>query len=319
MDILSKSWVEKYRPKNIDELIIPADTKAKIKSFIDSESVPNMLFFSPTPGTGKTSTALAIAATLDFDVLMINGSNEGRLIETLRTKVVNFASVMSIAGKKKCIIIDEADYMPEESIQPALRNMIEDFNKIGVVFIFTCNNVDRIIDPIKSRCALIDFSVRKENAKELKFALLERVAQILKAENIKIENESILPALIKLYFPDNRRLLNELQLATSDGILNTTALSPQLTGDSLVDLVDIVKQRKLKSMREWVGQNPNISIQTINRYFYDNAYDIFEAQSISDFILIAGNWNYKSSFSTDKEIAITANLTEIMSTCTFTE
>lgn len=317
VNVFEKAWVEKYRPKLIDDLITPESTKTKIKALLKNDSIPNMLFYSPTPGTGKTSTALAICNTLGMQTLMINGSNEGRLVDTLRNKIIPFASSMSIDAKKKCVIIDEADYMPEEMIQPALRNLIEEFNKAGVVFIFTCNNVSRIIEPLRSRCALIDFTIKKDDAKTMKMDLCKRLIEILKQESVKIENPEILPKMIQMYFPDCRRLINELQLATTDGVLDSSALTPAMAASEIVELVELVKQKKVKSVREWIAQNPHCSIETINKYLYDSMYDIVKQQSMADLILIVANWNYKSSFMSDKEIAIAACLTDLMMTCEF--
>lgn len=315
--IFDKAWVEKYRPSNIDDLIVPKSTKTKIKALMDSDSIPNMLFYSPTPGTGKTSTALAICNSLDLQPLMINGSNEGRLVDTLRNKIIPFASSMSLDNKRKCVIIDEADYMPEEMIQPALRNLIEEFNRVGVVFIFTCNNVSRIIEPIRSRCALIDFSISKSDAKEMRLGLLQRAIEILKLENVKIENAEILPKMVQLYFPDNRRFINELQLATTDGVLDNSALTPAMADSEISELIENLKGKKVKSTREWIALNPHISIEVITKYLYDNMYELIKQESMADFILIIANWNYKTSFMADKEIGIAACLTELMMSCEF--
>lgn len=315
--IFDKAWVEKYRPCNIDELIVPKATKTKIKALMASDSIPNMLFYSPTPGTGKTSTALAICNSLNLQPLMINGSNEGRLVDTLRNKIIPFASSMSLDNKRKCIIIDEADYMPEEMIQPALRNLIEEFNRVGVVFIFTCNNVSRIIEPIRSRCALIDFTINKSDAKEMRLGLLQRAIEILKLENIKIENAEILPKMVQLYFPDNRRFINELQLATTDGVLDNSALTPAMSDSEISELIENLKGKRVKSTREWIALNAHISIEIITKHLYDNMYELIKQESMADFILIIANWNYKTSFMADKEIGIAACLTELMMSCEF--
>ena len=313
------SWAEKYRPKTIDEVILPTSLKKKVKSLIKNDNIPNMIFHSTSPGTGKTSLALAICNELGYDVLMINGSNEGRLIDTLRTKVTNFASSVSLEGNKKCVIFDEADYIPEETVQPALRNFMEEFDKLGVAFIFTANNVNRIIEPLRSRCSTIDFSFDKKDVSKLKLEIAKKSLDILKAENITIESDEILPTMIQKLFPDNRKLINELQFKTADGKLDSSALTNIADKSELVELITLLKGKNFKSIREWVALHPYIDLQTISSYLYNNMLKITKATTAPEFIIILADWSYKQSFMTDKELAITAMLVDLITQIELTE
>lgn len=318
-DILSDIvWVESERPKTIADCILPKETEKNIKALVKKKEIPSMIFYG-SPGVGKTSVALAICNELGYEVLMINGSNEGRLIDTLRNKITNFASSISVFGNKKCVIIDEADYLPEELIQPAMRNFIEEFARVGVVFIFTCNSISRIIDPLKSRCALIDFSVRKEDAMDMKIKLIKRVQDILIKKGVTVENDTILPLMVKKYFPDMRRLLNELQFRSGSGVLDSSALSTK-SASNIDELVSLLKGKSIKSVREWIATEPYIDVGSVTKELYNRMYDIcVDGNSMADFIAIIADWNYKSAFMTDTEIALMAMFVEMMNDVDFKE
>ncbi len=315
IDLNELIWTEKYRPANVSSCIIPEKVKTHIQSLIDSNQMTNMIF-TGIQGSGKTSLALAICNELDYDVLMVNGSNEGRLIDTLRNKITNFAATLSVSGAKKCVILDEADYIPEETVQPALRNFIEEFSRIGVLFIMTCNNLDRIIAPLQSRCSIIDFTYDKKTALDLKAKMALRVKQILKDEGVKIESANIIPALVQKYFPDNRRLLNELQLNTANGTLDSSALS-SVNQTDFDELVGYLKARNVKSAREWVALQSYIGVPELAKWLYNEMYNISNTKTMANYISILAEWCYKSSMMADKEIAMIAMLVDIMSQIEF--
>lgn len=315
IDLNDLIWTEGFRPKNVDECILPKKLKKHIKSLIKKDTIPNMIF-SGIQGSGKTSLALAICNELGYEVLMINGSNEGRLIETLRTKITNFASSMSLDGSKKCVILDEADYIPEETVQPALRNFIEEYSRAGVVFIFTCNNLTRIIEPLQSRCSLIDFNISKDESMDMKIELIKRLQFILKQENITIASDEILPKLVQKFFPDIRRLINHLQLTTGSGILDSSALTI-VEKSEYTELVQYLKDKNVKAAREWIALQSYIGVPELTKFLYNEMYKISETSTMAEYITILADWNYKSAFMSDKEIAMAALVVDLMTQINF--
>lgn len=303
-------WEEKYRPATIDECILPSATKNFFQSMVNKRELPNLLLSGPA-GTGKTTAALALCNQLDYEVLMINGSNEGRLIETLRNKITNFASQMSLSGQLKCVLIDEADYLPQDTIQPALRNFIQEFSKSNVKFIFTCNYPNRIIEPLHSRCAVIDFTIPKEESMQLMGQAAKRIKSILSTENITIDSDTVLIKLVQKYFPDMRRLVNEIQYKTGAGSLESSALTG-VVNTELKTMVSLLAKRDAKGTREWVATQPYLSLEDIVRDLYDNMNSICSKDTSAQFISIIADWSYKSTTMPDKEIAVIAMLVDLM-------
>ena len=306
-------WVEKYRPTKIEDCILPDEIKTTFQSIVDSGEIPNLLL-TGSPGIGKTTVAKALCNQLDCDWLMINGSDEGRMIDTLRTTVVNYASTVSLSGGKKVIVIDEADYMNKDSVQPALRGVIEEFSK-NCRFIFTCNFKNRIIPALHSRCSVVDFIISKDAKPALGMEMLENVKRILNEEGVKYE-ESVLVQLVLKYFPDFRRVINELQKYSLNGIIDEDILK-QSSDENFNELFVALKEKDFSSMRKWVAQNIDNDHVRLYRQIYDTLNDRFEKKSIPQAVLTIANYSYMSAFVADQEINLLACLTEIMSQCQF--
>ena len=306
-------WVEKYRPTKIEDCILPDEIKTMFQSIVDSGEIPNLLL-TGSPGIGKTTVAKALCNQLDCDWLMINGSDEGRMIDTLRTTVVNYASTVSLSGGKKVIIIDEADYMNKDSVQPALRGVIEEFSK-NCRFIFTCNFKNRIIPALHSRCSVVDFRISKDAKPALGMEMLENVKRILNEEEVKYE-ESVLVQLVLKYFPDFRRVINELQKYSLNGIIDEDILK-QSSDENFNELFVALKGKDFSGMRKWVAQNIDNDHVRLYRQIYDTLNNRFEKKSIPQAVLTIADYSYKSAFVADQEVNMVACLTEIMMDCEF--
>ena len=306
-------WVEKYRPTKIEDCILPDEIKTMFQSIVDSGEIPNLLL-TGSPGIGKTTVAKALCNQLDCDWLMINGSDEGRMIDTLRTTVVNYASTVSLSGGKKVIIIDEADYMNKDSVQPALRGVIEEFSK-NCRFIFTCNFKNRIIPALHSRCSVVDFRISKDAKPALGMEMLTNVKRILNKEGVEYE-ESVLVQLVLKYFPDFRRVINELQKYSLNGIIDEDILK-QSSDENFNELFVALKGKDFSGMRKWVAQNIDNDHVRLYRQIYDTLNDRFEKKSIPQAVLTIADYSYKSAFVADQEVNMVACLTEIMMDCEF--
>ena len=306
-------WVEKYRPTKIEDCILPDEIKTTFQSIVDSGEIPNLLL-TGSPGIGKTTVAKALCNQLDCDWLMINGSDEGRMIDTLRTTVVNYASTVSLSGGKKVIVIDEADYMNKDSVQPALRGVIEEFSK-NCRFIFTCNFKNRIIPALHSRCSVVDFVISKNDKPALGMEMLENVKRILNAEGVKYE-ESVLVQLILKYFPDFRRVINELQKYSLNGIIDEDILK-QSSDENFNELFVALKAKDFSGMRKWVAQNIDNDHVRLYRQIYDTLNNRFEKKSIPQAVLTIADYSYKAAFVADQEVNMVACLTEMMMDCEF--
>ena len=306
-------WVEKYRPTKIEDCILPDEIKTTFQSIVDSGEIPNLLL-TGSPGIGKTTVAKALCNQLDCDWLMINGSDEGRMIDTLRTTVVNYASTVSLSGGKKVIVIDEADYMNKDSVQPALRGVIEEFSK-NCRFIFTCNFKNRIIPALHSRCSVVDFRISKDAKPALGMEMLENVKRILNEEGVKYE-ESVLVQLVLKYFPDFRRVINELQKYSLNGIIDEDILK-QSSDENFNELFVALKGKDFSGMRKWVAQNIDNDHVRLYRQIYDTLNNRFEKKSIPAAVLTIADYSYKSAFVADQEVNMVACLTEIMMDCEF--
>ena len=306
-------YVEKYRPQNIGDTILPKGVKKSFEEFVQNKEIPNLLLCG-TAGTGKTTIAKAMCNELGADFIVINGSDEGRLIDTLRTKIKNFASTVSLSGGPKVVILDEADYISAESVQPALRNFIEEFSS-NCRFIFTCNYKNRIIAPLHSRCTVIDFSIPKSEKSKLAGEFLQRLIQICNEEGIKYE-EKVLVELILKFFPDFRRCINEVQRYGASGVIDSGLLAT-LSEEKLTPLIDMLASKDWSGMRKWVGQNSDNDLNTLYRKVFNALEQRLEPSSIPAAVLFIADYQYKSAFAMDSEINFVACLTEIMSECKF--
>ena len=308
-------WVEKYRPKKIRDCILPEDTKKTFQEFLKQKEIPNLLL-SGTAGTGKTTVARALCEELGVDYIIINGSDEGRQIDTLRNKIKNFASTVSLteSAGHKVVIVDEADYMNADSVQPALRNFIETFHN-NCRFIFTCNYKSKILPALHSRCTVIDFQIR--NGQKVKTAnqLLTRLGKILDDEEVKYDKK-VLAELIQKYYPDFRRTINELQRYSVRGEIDSGILF-SLSEANTKELVKVLKEKRFNDMRKWVIQNLDKEPSSLFSTIYNLLYSVLEGNSVPQAILIIAGYQYKSAFVADQEINMVACLTEIMANCKF--
>ena len=308
-------WVEKYRPKTIEDCILSKDIKETFSQFLKQKEIPNLLL-SGTAGTGKTTVARALCEELGADYIIINGSDEGRQIDTLRNKIKNFASTVSLTedANHKVVIIDEADYMNADSVQPALRNFIETFYN-NCRFIFTCNYKNKIIPALHSRCTVIDFAIKNGQKVLTAKAFMERMAGLLKGENIEFDKK-VLAELIQKYYPDFRRTINELQRYSVRGKIDSGILF-SLSEANTKELVKTLKDKKFNDMRKWVVQNIDKEPASLFRGIYDSMYDSLDSKSVPQAILIIAGYQYKAAFVADNEINMVACLTEIMASCKF--
>jgi len=305
-------WVEEYRPKTIDDCILPASLKTLFQSFIDKGEISNMLF-SGTPGVGKTTVAKALCEQMNCDWIMINGSEEGG-IDVLRNKIKNFASTVSLSGGKKVVILDEADYLNPQSTQPALRGFVEEFHK-NCRFILTCNFKNRIIEPLHSRFSNIEFRINNKDKPKLAAQLFERARFILAEQDIAYER-AVIAELVNKHFPDNRKLINELQRYSVAGTIDAGVLV-NISDENLKSLTGHLKGKEFGEMRKWVVNNLDNDPVKIFRKIYDSLYTTLEPATIPHAVLIIADYQYKSAFVADQEINLVACLTELMSQVKF--
>ena len=298
-------WTERYRPKTLDECILPDAQKDVFKQFIEAGEIPNMLLCG-TAGTGKTTVARALCNELGCDYIVINGSEESG-IDVLRTKIKGFASTVSFEGKPKVVILDEADYLNPNSTQPALRAFIEEFSK-NCRFIFTCNFKNRIIAPLHSRTTVVEFKLVNGQKKKMAGLFHKRMMDILKKEKVDY-NDKVLAELLMKHFPDYRRVLNELQRYGAGGVIDEGVLS-NLAELSTKALVDALRDKDFKKMRQWVANSVDSDPQSVYRKVYDTL--IPKVKQVPQLVLIIADYQYKAAFCADQEINLTACLTEIM-------
>ena len=300
-------WVEKYRPNSLTEAILPSQLKKDFKDVLKQGELQNMLL-TGTAGTGKTTVAKALCNELNLDYIIINGSEESG-IDTLRNKIKQFASSVSLEGGYKVVILDEADYLNPQSTQPALRGFIEEFSA-NCRFILTCNFKNRIIEPLHSRCSVVEFAIPKDEKEEMAMQFMQRLQHILGIENVQYENE-VLAELIMKYFPDFRRTINELQRYGLSGTIDSGILI-NVNDISVNDLMNHLKIKDFRKMRQWVANNIDIEPAAMFRKIYDNATEYVDPQSIPQLVLILADYQYKDSFVADHELNMVACLTEIM-------
>lgn len=312
MDKQDFLWTEKYRPKTVDECILPAELKSIFNAFVKEGDVPNLIL-SGGAGVGKTTIAKALLEQLGRDYIMINGSLEGRNIDTLRTLIKDYASSVSFAGGRKYVILDEADYLNAQSTQPALRNFMEEYSS-NCGFILTCNFKNRIIDPLQSRCSIIDFKFKNSEKPELAMQMFKRTIGVLDDNGVEY-NKKVVAEIVQQKFPDFRRVWNTLQQGSVLGAIDTGVLTQ--SDDSITNLVGFLKQKEFTEMRKWVAENSDIDSSMIFRKLYDQAYQFLKPESIPQVVVHIADYQYKSAFAVDQEINLVAFLTHVMMDCEF--
>ena len=300
-------WVEKYRPTTIDNTILPADLKATFQQFVDQKNVPNLLL-TGRAGVGKTTVARAMLEQMQCDYVIINGSMNGN-IDTLRNEIRDFASSVSFSGGRKYVILDEADYLNPNSTQPALRNFMEEYSK-NCGFILTCNFKNRIIEPLHSRCSVIEFKIDKEDKPKMASQFFKRVCNILNDQNVTYDQKAVIEVITK-FFPDWRRVLNELQRYSATGRIDSGILV-NFSEENLKGLVELLKVKNFTEVRKWVAENNDIDQTVFFRKLYDTASQYLKTNSIPQLVITLAEYQYKAAFVADHEINILACLTEIM-------
>ena len=304
-------WTEKYRPKKIDDTVLPTDLKSTFQNFIDN-GIPNLLL-SGGPGVGKTTAAKAMLDEVGSDFMIINGSMNGG-IDTLRNDIKSYASTVSLNGSRKFVILDEADYLNPQSTQPALRNFMEEYSK-NCGFILTANYKNRIIEPLHSRCSMVEFNISKQDKPKLASQFMKRVKDILTKENIQY-TDNVIAELIMKHFPDWRRVINELQRYSSNGKIDVGILTHMSDG-SFNTLIQALKKKEFNQMRKWVAENLDNDPTTIYRRLYDSCNSNMKEQTIPILVTTIADYQYKSAFVADQEINLVACLTTIMIECEF--
>ena len=305
-------WVQKYRPQKIDDCVLPQALKDTFRQYVEQGELPNFLF-TGSAGVGKTTIAKALCNEIGAEYMMINGSEESG-IDTLRTKIKGFASTISLTDAKKVVILDEADYLNANSTQPALRGFIEEFAN-NCRFILTCNFKNRIIEPIHSRCSVIEFKIDNKDKQEIAATFYKRVAQILKQEQIEFDPKVVVELVMK-HFPDYRRILNELQRYSVSGKIDSGILV-NMSEESFKSLIKLLKEKDFTEVRKWVSKNSDSDTTSLFRELYDSAANTIEPNSVPQLVLILADYQYKAAFVADHELNIMAALTEIMAQCKF--
>jgi DNA polymerase III delta prime subunit len=300
-------WVEQYRPKTVDECILPKTLKSQLQSYVNKQDISNLIL-AGGPGVGKTTAARAMLEQIGATYMFINGSEESG-IDVLRTKIKNFASTVSLEGGRKYLILDEADYLNPQSTQPALRGFMEEFHS-NCGFILTCNYKNKLIAPLHSRCGVVDFTIPKSEKSSLAHQFFKRAISILKENEIKY-NDKVVAELINTHFPDWRRILNELQRYSVSGEIDAGILV-NLSEKSIKELMVMMKKKEFTNVRKWVVDNIDNDPDTLFRAVYDNMYDYLEPSTIPHVVVILGEYQYKNAFVADPEINMVACLTEIM-------
>jgi DNA polymerase III delta prime subunit len=305
-------WVEKYRPQKIDDCVLPQALKDTFRQYVEQGELPNFLF-TGSAGVGKTTIAKALCNEIGAEFMMINGSEESG-IDTLRTKIKGFASTISLTDAKKVVILDEADYLNANSTQPALRGFIEEFAN-NCRFILTCNFKNRIIEPIHSRCAVVEFKIDNKDKQEIAATFFKRAVSILKQEQIEFDPKVVVELVMK-HFPDYRRILNELQRYSVSGKIDSGILV-NMSEESFKGLIKLLKEKDFTEVRKWVSKNSDSDTTSLFRELYDSAANTIEPNSVPQLVLILADYQYKAAFVADHELNIMAALTEIMAQCKF--
>lgn len=304
-------WAEKYRPAKVSECILPEGIKNALNGIVNQGKINTHLLLSGGSGMGKTTAAKALCKELDYDYMVINGSNEGRLIDTLRTKITQFASTVSFSGNNKAIILDECDFIPADTVQPALRNFLDEYG-INCTFILTCNFPNRLLDPIVSRCTHIEFTIPNNEHDKLVKDFYKRVTQILNENKIEYDNLAV-GKIVKKYFPDFRKTINELQKFAGYGKIDSTSVME--LSNNIEPVIKFLKDKNFIEMRKWVASTQNIEMTSLNKKIYENANTFIAKDSIPQLVLHLSDHDYKNYFCSDKEINIVAMFTRIMMDC----
>ena len=305
-------WVEQYRPKTVDDCVLPQNLKNTFKEFVDQGNIPNVIL-SGGPGVGKTTIAKAVLDEIGATYMMVNGSEESG-IDVLRTKIKNFASTVSLEGGRKYLILDEADYLNPQSTQPALRGFMEEFHK-NCGFILTCNYKNRLIEPLHSRCSVIDFTIPKSEKPNLAMDFMKRVVGILQDENVEYDKK-VLIEVIQRHFPDWRRILNELQRYSVSGRIDAGILV-DMAEINIKELMKFMKEKEFTNVRRWVVNNLDMDAVRLYRSVYDSLYTFIDPSSIPHAVCILAEYQYKGAFAADQEINTLACFTEMMARCKF--
>ena len=300
-------WVEKYRPTKVESCVLPKQLKETLFEFVKAGELPNITF-SGGPGVGKTTAAKAILDEIGSSYMMINGSEESG-IDVLRTKIKNFASTVSLEGGRKYLILDEADYLNPQSTQPALRGFMEEFHK-NCGFIMTCNYKNRLIEPLHSRCSVIDFTIPKSEKPNLASEFMKRMVNILDNENVEYDKK-VLVEVIQRHFPDWRRILNELQRYSVSGKIDAGILV-DMAEINIKEVMKFMKEKEFTNVRRWVVNNLDMDSVRLFRSIYDNLYTFLDHSSIPHVVCILAEYQHKAAFAADHEINLLACLTEIM-------
>jgi len=307
-------WVEEYRPHTIEDCILPTSLKKVFTGFIEQGEISNLLLSGP-PGVGKTTVAKALCQQLNLSYIVINGSDEGRFLDTIRTRVKQFASTISMTsgGKHKVVIIDEADNTTHD-VQLSLRTFIEEFHS-NCRFIFTCNFINKIVEPLHSRCTVVDFRIKKGEEQKLQAQFFDRLKSILGTSGVTYEDKVVVK-LIQRYYPDWRRLINEAQRHSAGGSLDTAVLC-DIADINLDDLIRAMKNKEFTTVRKWVVNNMDSDPNIIIRKIYNALVEVIEGPSIPPAVLVLAKYQYQIAFVADQEINLLACLTEIMVECKF--
>ena len=303
-------YVERYRPALIEECILPQELKETFKSFVKAGQMPNLLLCGGA-GIGKTTVARALANELNYDVMFINCSEE-RGIDTLRTKMMGFCSTVSLTDERKCLILDESDYLTPDA-QAALRAFIEQFANT-CSFVMTCNFKNRLIPPLHSRTTVIDFRIDPKNKPEMLMQFTKRLLNICELEKIEVEDPNILATITNKYFPDFRRVLNEIQRYSIGGKIDTGIIA-QVQSLDTVNLITGMREKNFKQVRKWVADNSDSDMAQLFRKLYDSLYPEMEGGSVPQLVLHLGKYQYQSAFVPDQELNLTACMVEIMADC----
>lgn len=303
-------WVERFRPSTIDECILPTELKETFQSYVNAGTVSNLLLTGPA-GSGKTTVARAMLEQLGCDYMIINGSLNGN-IDTLRNEIQQYASSVSLMGGRKYVILDEADHLNPNSVQPSLRNFMEQYSK-NTGFILTCNFPNKIMEPLRSRCSVIDFKIAKKDLPALAGQFLKRCIHILETNNIEYDKAAVV-GVIKKFYPDWRRVLNELQRYSITGKIDSGILT-SLTEVNLKTLMKHLKERDFTNARKWVAENSDSDSVAMFRNLYDTAHEYVDKKSIPALVMVLAKYQYQDAFVADKEINIMSCLTEIMIEC----